>query len=325
MPQNDNAFKVMLKYHPEQFVQWLLPGAEYIEMLSGELPRESVYADALLRVRYQGKEYVLHIEIQTGADATIVWRLLQYLAYIGLQYKLTVLPVVIYLEPGTTAASPWHLDGPMGPIMAFHFSVIKLWEQPVEEWLRSGQTSLLIFTALLKDATLATVDVAIETIRQVADPVERTNALNYLILFAMRRFGEDVITNHIKEHPMLDEYIVQSEWYQYILRRGTEEGMKEGMKKGLDEGLKKGLDEGLKKGLDEGLKKGLDEGLKKGLNEGERRMAQRALEGRFGTVSDDILAALPQADEATLEAIVMHIATDTLEQVRARLGLANQP
>jgi hypothetical protein len=25
MPANDNAFKVMLQYHPEQFVQWLLP------------------------------------------------------------------------------------------------------------------------------------------------------------------------------------------------------------------------------------------------------------------------------------------------------------
>lgn len=71
MPRNDNAFKVMLRYHPEQYVQWLLPGATYLETLPTELPRESLYADALLRVRYQGKEYVLHIEIQTDADDTI--------------------------------------------------------------------------------------------------------------------------------------------------------------------------------------------------------------------------------------------------------------
>jgi hypothetical protein len=53
-----------------------------------------------------------------------------------------------------------------------------------------------------------------------------------------------------------------------------------------------------------------------------RRMAQLALEGRFGTLSDDILAALKTTDEATLEAIVAHITSDTPEQVRARLGLS---
>jgi hypothetical protein len=53
-----------------------------------------------------------------------------------------------------------------------------------------------------------------------------------------------------------------------------------------------------------------------------RRMAQLALQGRFGTLEEDIHAALNKADVAVLEAIVAHIATDTLEQVRARLGLS---
>jgi hypothetical protein len=57
------------------------------------------------------------------------------------------------------------------------------------------------------------------------------------------------------------------------------------------------------------------------IEEGERRMAQVALEGRFGTVSEDLLTALRTADEATLRALVSHVATDSLEQVRARLGL----
>ncbi|HEY7358052.1 MAG TPA: hypothetical protein VH590_16345 [Ktedonobacterales bacterium] len=53
-----------------------------------------------------------------------------------------------------------------------------------------------------------------------------------------------------------------------------------------------------------------------------RRMAQVALEGRFGTLSDELLAALKTADETTLESIVAHITSDTLEQIRARLGLS---
>lgn len=52
-----------------------------------------------------------------------------------------------------------------------------------------------------------------------------------------------------------------------------------------------------------------------------RELAQLALEGRFQTLSADILQALGTADEATLKAIVAHVSSDTLEQVRARLGL----
>lgn len=174
--------------------------------------------------------------------------------------------------------SPWELDGPLGTGLSFRFLVVKLWEQSLEDWLASGQTSLLIFTALLKDASLASVDEAIETISQVPDPVERANALNYLILFAMRKFGAAIIADHIRGNEMLDNYIAQSEWYQIILERGEQRG--------------------------------------------KQNMAQRALEGRFGTVDADILAALAQADESTLEAIVLHITTDTIEQVRERLGLA---
>lgn len=61
------------------------------------------------------------------------------------------------------------------------------------------------------------------------------------------------------------------------------------------------------------------------IEEGERRMARRmaqaALEGRFGKLSEDVLSAIAAADEATLLGIVAHAATETLEQVRARLGL----
>jgi len=59
----------------------------------------------------------------------------------------------------------------------------------------------------------------------------------------------------------------------------------------------------------------------KGMAKGMRKMAQVALEGRFGALSDDMLAALEASSQETLEDIVGHISTDTLEQARARLGL----
>ncbi|HKS68904.1 MAG TPA: hypothetical protein VJQ45_00690 [Ktedonobacterales bacterium] len=68
-----------------------------------------------------------------------------------------------------------------------------------------------------------------------------------------------------------------------------------------------------------------EEGEREGKREGERQMARRmaliALEGRFGPVSDELRAAIDAADAATLQEIVAHIATESLDQVRARLGL----
>lgn len=52
------------------------------------------------------------------------------------------------------------------------------------------------------------------------------------------------------------------------------------------------------------------------------KMLQLTLEGRFGALSADMLEAMKVADEAALTALAVHAGTDTLEQVRSRLGLS---
>jgi len=66
-------------------------------------------------------------------------------------------------------------------------------------------------------------------------------------------------------------------------------------------------------------------GKGKGRQEGERERAQQmarvAMEGKFGPLSAALVGAMERADAATLEAVVTRLTTETLEQVRARLGL----
>ena len=50
-----------------------------------------------------------------------------------------------------------------------------------------------------------------------------------------------------------------------------------------------------------------------------RRMARVALEKRFGSLSDDVLAAIQAADEATLEEVV---GSNSLAEARKHLGLS---
>ena len=72
---------------------------------------------------------------------------------------------------------------------------------------------------------------------------------------------------------------------------------------------------------DEARKEGLKEGRQEGRQEGMRALAQVALEGRLGTLRADMVDALQTADDETLVAVMAHIASDSPEQVRQRLGL----
>ena len=69
---------------------------------------------------------------------------------------------------------------------------------------------------------------------------------------------------------------------------------------------------------------GRKEGQVEGRIEGLRDVARLALEHRFGTLDADLLQAIGAADEPTLTAIITQ-PEETLEQVQARLGLAEQP
>ncbi len=66
---------------------------------------------------------------------------------------------------------------------------------------------------------------------------------------------------------------------------------------------------------------GREEGREQGREAGMRETALVVLEGRFGPLSDDVLAALHTVDAALLRTLLAHVAVDSLEDVRARLGL----
>ena len=76
------------------------------------------------------------------------------------------------------------------------------------------------------------------------------------------------------------------------------------------------------------MREARDEGKAEGLNEGEllgmREVALRTLANRFTSVPAEIEAALQVVDKERLFDVATHAGTDTLEQVRVRLGLAEQ-
>ncbi len=95
----DDAMKRLVGGNPQDLVSWILPGAQYGQQLPFELSVENIYADGLLQVSLDGKEFLAHFEFQSSYDRHIGERLLEYNVLASRQYDyLPVYSCVIYLK-----------------------------------------------------------------------------------------------------------------------------------------------------------------------------------------------------------------------------------
>lgn len=79
----------------------------------------------------------------------------------------------------------------------------------------------------------------------------------------------------------------------------------------------------IEKGLQPGFRQGFVRGFQQGKAEGLREAALVVLHSRFGELAPDLTSAISSAEVTTLEAILPHFATATLEDLRTRLGLGS--
>ncbi len=114
---------------------------------------------------------------------------------------------------------------------------------------------------------------------------ERGELLGLLVALAGVRLPKIDVRCALKEIPMLDELLRESSFYDVVYEEGFVEGETRGEARGALDGLRV------------------------------------VLESHFGALPDDMSAALAALDQPALMELLHHVATDTLEQVRARIGL----
>ncbi len=114
---------------------------------------------------------------------------------------------------------------------------------------------------------------------------ERGELLGLLVALAGVRLPKIDVRSALKEIPMLDELLRESSFYDVVYEEGFVEGEMRGEARGALDGLRV------------------------------------VLESHFGALPDDMSAALAALDQPALMELLHHVATDTLEQVRARIGL----
>jgi hypothetical protein len=285
----DQALKRLITRAPDGFLALVAPGLAWHAERSTELPAVARHADLAWEVGWpDGRRGILHIELQLKVEAEIGERLAEYTLRFWRRDHLPVRSVVVFLrEARAIPAAPFVI--PWGPEESLRcaYGIVRLWEIPQERVLSTPQYPLWPLAGLMAGVTAgSTLTLAERLVGAPLPEEERRDLTGLLLALAGTRLAPADLLEALRRNPVLEELLKDNGVVQDLVAEGERRGLAEGERRG------------------------------------EQEMVRVMLQGRFGPLSDDVLAALRAADAATLRALAAHVATDTIDQMRARLGLA---
>ena len=238
----DDLMKRLFATSPQQIVQWLIPGAQFVGERSLELKNRTIEADILYNILVQGKKMVLHVEFQRRGDRTMGKRLWEYNALTVITSGIPVRSMVIYLKKtGSVVEPPYILKVPDGePSHVFFYRTIKLWELSSDVFRQPGTEGLLPLIPLTRDGTR----------REVVDEMivgllaaQKAELLSIGYMLSALVFKKEDEREWLNRRFAMFRDILKDSWaYQDILREGLEEGREQG----IEEGRQKERDANLK-------------------------------------------------------------------------------
>jgi hypothetical protein len=225
----DGKVKNLANAAPQDFVQWLIKGAHYINDLSPRFATRNIEGDILFRIRIKGKLYLLHIEFQSSSDTNMARRLWEYNVAASIKYKLPVYSVVIYLKPdGKSAESPYQILLHEGKVAhSFYFDVIELWKIGTEDLFQTGLKGLLPFVPLTREGLQR------EAVERVIDELSQEEVdkqrelLSFTYGFASLVFKDENNQYWLRRRFGVLKDILKESWaFQEIMQEGREEERK---------------------------------------------------------------------------------------------------
>lgn len=208
----DNISKFLIEQYPSDFATLLLGQPITVTTINpSELNVEPIRADSIILL--DSPELILHTEFQTEPRPEIPFRMADY--YLRLRRKFPereIQQIVIYIKPSTSylvKQTKYKTN-----VMTHKFRVIRLWEEPVETFLKSP--------GLLPYAVLSNAENQEEILGQVVgeidkltDSKEQSNLAAATSILAGLKLTEEVIRRLMGSSVMRE-----STMYQAILREG---------------------------------------------------------------------------------------------------------
>lgn len=256
----DLFLKLLVRESPQDFVDWLFPGARFVRWRDGQFQKRGrgrskkalfaheIRADSLMEVEYEGQHFLIHVEFQSTKDEEIGYRLLGYShGAVGL-HKLSVSSHVIYVvhvfEP---PFSPYTKGVPVkGRRITFDYESIELAEMPVEELEQKHLVGLTPLLLLAKGGeTRAVLERAIALLEQVPKP----EALALLRLLALRAFQNDpeMVEWIQRRFVIMHDFLIENSiMYKELVKEGEVKGEVKGLEKGRAQGIAESIETAVK-------------------------------------------------------------------------------
>ena len=241
----DDTFKIFISENAQDFVSWLVKGAQVQEKLLTEFEGRKLEADALLAVirPETGEELLLQIECQSKKDTDMPERLLEYHLRARREHQRPVYSCVIYLrDDGEVPHSPliWTVLGDQ-EVLRFQYLVIEVAKMSADEFRQLGLPGLLPFMILTRGG--ATREVAEEIFAGLEQAGKRDTLAAAYTLVSLA-FGKENRTEQnwlLRRVSDMDDVLRETPVYQEMTRWAREEGLREGLREGLQEGLQQAL------------------------------------------------------------------------------------
>ena len=226
----DHTTRYLVQAYPDDWLTYLgFDAASSVEVIDTKLTTVSTEADKVLRVN-DDPPWILHLEFQSGYDATIGARLASYNTRIEVQESHPVATVLVLLRPRADgpANSGRHGSAIPGrpPHLHFGYTVRRVWQEPPDELLDwpLGVLPLAPLGAVGRPALPGLIRAMDRRFGEEADraEAERLRVVTYTLLGL--RFPVDVVEQLM---PGLRN-MRDSSTYQAIVEEGLVRGRAEG-------------------------------------------------------------------------------------------------
>jgi len=230
----DVTTRLLIDGDPVSWLTWAgLPIEGPVSPIDSDVSTVLAEVDKVLRVDAPSP-WLAHLELQSGRDRDLPYRLLQYYALLLRRHRLPIVSTVILLRPeadGPEMSGLLEQVGPTGDVtVVFRYQVIRVWERSADDLLRGGLGTLPLVPLAAIDpgrlpALIRQMDLRLR--REVSPDAIRDFWATTMILMGPR-YDEVQVDELLRGVRQMRESVT----YQAILREGRDEGRVEGRVEG---------------------------------------------------------------------------------------------
>ena len=233
MAQYDEIVKHLMERFADAFAQLAFntTDVEVIAKLDSEQQTIKVHRnDMTFKVRRDGEEAILHIEVQTddSRDKPMPLRVLEYASVLILSYEMPVYSLVLYLGPNAGQADPGgysYGDDTFG--LQHKYQVIRLADLEGEPFLDATSVGLLPFTPLMKPPEGVETETWLRRCVEATEAAPVDGQTRGTLLFALSTLGSLVHDPMFFQKLISEDMMQESPFYEIIIQRGIEQGSRE--------------------------------------------------------------------------------------------------